>query len=207
MQYISLFIMILSFYLVFLVARSGAVASKKSDHSKKNFWDREAKANNVRRADISSLDYMQPDLTRLPLKQARELGCTDLTDRLEALAERRIINLSEYTNTDLKMMYGPANLDELSNYDSNYIELIRLLNSLGDAMLEKDCIDAAKSFYEYGISIGSDITNTFVQLGHIYMEQGDYNAFDYLLQHADKIKSLSGSIIITKLNNIKSEAK
>ena len=207
MKFINLFIIIMSLYIAFLIFRRSTLTANHTARSKRRFWDRENEANNVRRADISALDYIRLDLNALPLQIARELEAADLVNSLEILADKKIINLSAYTNTDLKMMYGPANLDELSEYDNNYLTLIRLINSLGDAMLEKEDTNSAKTFYEYGISIGSDISNTYVKLGQIYLDNNDSTSFDKLIKRAKNLESLSGPMIITKLNNIKSDAK
>ena len=52
-----------------------------------------------------------------------------------------------YTNTDLKMMYGPANLDTLSACDDAYADLILLLNKIGKTLLEANDVPAPSSFY------------------------------------------------------------
>lgn len=207
MRYITLILMFLSFSAAYFIARANQRTSRQNTQDTQNFWNRESESNFVRRADISNLDYLKPNLDSLPLDAAKNLGLTDIIDKLEKLSHKKIINLSQYTNTDLKMMYGPANLDSLSEYDSNYIVLIRTLNTLGDAMYEKGDSQNAKCVYEYAISIGSDISNTYIMLGTIYHETNDTAALDLLLDKADKLTSLSACSIATKLNNIKSGAK
>ena len=51
-----------------------------------------------------------------------------------------------YTNTDLKMMYGPANLDTLSACDDAYADLILLLNKIGKTLLEANDASSAEQF-------------------------------------------------------------
>lgn len=207
MRYITLILIFLSFSAAYFIARANQRTSRKLTQDKQKFWNRESESNFVRRADISNLEYLKPDFDKLPLDTAKELGLSDIVSNLEKLSDKKIINLSQYTNTDLKMMYGPANLDSLSEYDNNYTVLIRTLNTLGDALYEKGDPENAKCIYEYAISIGSDISNTYVKLGTIYYESNDIAALNLLIDRADKLTSLSASLITTKLNNIKSDDK
>ena len=50
------------------------------------------------------------------------------TGLIEALKEKKILNLSGFTNTDLKLEYGVGNLTELTDYDNNYVTLSRSLH-------------------------------------------------------------------------------
>lgn len=207
MKYINGFLILLLLYVSYLTARGVANYNKTAEKEKKNFWDKEVEANSVRRADISNLDYIVIPTDELPLAEAENLGCSSQVAALKKLSEKKIINLSSYTNTDLKLMYGPANLDTLSSYDNNYTELIRLLNKIGEILMENNNMNLAKPFLEYALSIGSDISNTYASLGSIYLAQNDQNSFDGLLNSAENLTSLSKSAIITKLNNIKSSDK
>lgn len=207
MRYITLFLIFISFSAAYFIARSNQRTSRKLTQDKQKFWNRESESNFVRRADISNLDFLKPDFDKLPLDAAKKIGLSDIVSNLEKMSDKKILNLAQYTNTDLKIMYGPANLDSLSEYDNNYTVLIRTLNTLGDALYEKGDSDNAKRIYEYAISIGSDISNTYIKLGTIYYESNDTAAFDLLLDKADKLTSLSASLITTKLNNIKSDDK
>lgn len=207
MRYITLFLIFISFSAAYFIARSNQRTSRKLTQDKQKFWNRESESNFVRRADISNLDFLKPDFDKLPLDAAKKIGLSDIVSNLEKMSDKKILNLAQYTNTDLKIMYGPANLDSLSEYDNNYTVLIRTLNTLGDALYEKGDSENAKRIYEYAISIGSDISNTYIKLGTIYYESNDTAAFDLLLDKADKLTSLSASLITTKLNNIKSDDK
>ena len=126
---------------------------------------------------------------------------------LVTLSERRIINLSMYTNTDLKEAYGPANLEELSGYDENYTILIRTLNKIGSALMDADDKSHASEFLSFAVEIGSDITETYVRLGQYYADMGTEDLLDALIDRASEIKTLSGATIRSKLDSIKSTDK
>ena len=206
MKYINWFLIVLIFWGGFMIAQ-GISRSKRIEKSNtENFWAAEARANSVRKADISNLAYIVLDLTMLPMN-ALLPSLAHRASELEKLATEKIINLSMYTNTELKAMYGPANLEALSNYDGNYLKLIKLLNSIGKELLELGNASAAIEFLSYSLSIGSDISETFTLLADIYKSKGRINDIDLLLQLAEGLNTINRSNIINKLNNIKSNSK
>ncbi|MCM1272565.1 MAG: hypothetical protein NC225_04075 [Clostridium sp.] len=195
------FIFVISFSLT--VLRTAAKSNRHQEHEEKNFWSRETSANFARRQDISKLDYLQIPMDKLPLEQLNALGMSRSVEKLTALSKEKIINLSQYSNTDLKLMYGPANLEDLTYFDTNFTSLIRLLDQIGKDLIAAGQNDLALTFFEYAVSIGSDITSTFTALGSLYAKKGETAKLTSLIKTAEGITSLSGPIIVTKLNNIK----
>lgn len=202
MKYINMFLIVLLFWAVWVIARSSAKAKRQAVKSTENLWAAEARANSVRKADISNLAYIVLDLTMLPMDTLLP-SLAHRASELERLSTEKIINLSMYTNTELKSMYGPANLEALSYYDGNYTSLIRLLNSIGRELLELGNATAAIEFLSYALSIGSDISETFTLLADIYKSKGRVNDIDLLIKLADGLNTINKSSIINKLNNIK----
>jgi hypothetical protein len=216
--------------LCLMIARS-AVSSRRSRSSEDNaFWTRESEANSVRRKDISDLDYIRVPLDSLPMDELLTHNGKKTYDIILNLSSENILNLSSYSNTDLKMMYGPANLDELSRCDDNFTTLIRSLHKAGETLTpsgitatlkknngsstpvendlgEIDNTASAIKFLEYSISIGSDMSSTYELLGEIYFKTGNRTAFEKLYENADKLSSISKPVIISKLNSIKNKWK
>lgn len=188
------------FYVVYVIARGIQASNRKINKNRLSFLDRESKANSVRRADISELSYIAIPYDRLPIDSVKSEKLEGQVKELIALRDKKILDLSSYTNTDLKLMYGPANLDELTVCDLNYTSLIRILDSLGNGLIEEDTASAA-AFFEYAIEIGSDITSTYMGLSDIYIKQNDKSKIQDLIIKADKIKSLSGPTIKHKLED------
>jgi hypothetical protein len=184
-----------------VIARSSS-AKSGSSKEKQKFWSRESEANSVRRKDISNLDYILIPADDLPL----DTLSAKTRDTLISLSGEKILNLSAYSNTDLKMMYGPANLDELSHCDDNFTLLIRTLHKAGAELAESpETEDTAIKFLEYSVSIGSDMSSTFELLGQLYLKYGRTDAFDSLYESADKLNSISKPVIMSKLNSIKTD--
>lgn len=204
MHHAGYFIFCSVMILCYVISRTNAYQKNKSEKERQAFWNREREANSTRKKDISSLDYINVDIESFPVKNLEAID-SSLHDELKELSAKKIINLSQYTNTDLKLMYGVANLNLLTQYDENYTRLIVLLNKIGKALY--DYPEDAKAFLEYSVSIGSDIRQTYEMLANIYMDKKDEKAFDRLLESAEKLSSLSKSTIITNLHNIKSQTK
>lgn len=190
--------------LCYVIARTNAYQKNKSENESKEFWARESKANTTRKKDISNLDFVVIPIESLPTKNLEKIDSFKC-NALKNLSSEKIVNLSNHTNTDLKLMYGVANLEILSVYDENYTKLIVLLNEIGELL--SDYPNDAKAFLEYSISIGSDIRTTYEMLANIYIDENDTASFNKLIENAENLTSISKSAIITKLHNIKSQTK
>ena len=104
-------------------------------------------------------------------------------------------------NTDLKLKYGVANLEALTEYEDNYTLLIKNLSVLGHILKEQDDITDATHYLEYSIRIGSDIRSCYADLKDIYISQNHTEKIDKLRQYASMIKSVNKELIINLLND------
>ena len=186
----------------FLIMRANTISNRQRTQETQDFWSRENEANSVRRKDISTLNYVQIPIQTLPVNELDTFGMSKYSKELARLANEKIINLSSYTNTDLKLMYGPANLNDLTKYDLNYTALIRLLDNIGKDLISSGNEDTAVVFLEYAVSIGSDITSTYTALGTIYHSKKEPEKLNRLIGTAEKLTSLSGAGIVSKLKEL-----
>lgn len=207
MHYITIIICCSFLALCYVVSRNVSRFKKTHGQSHEEFLEQESRANSVRKADISALPYVEIPLDELPLDALSACGYSALAEKLRALASVKILNLSMYTNTELKLMYGPANLTALSDCDDAYTSLIMLLNKIGASLLEADRPDDAEKFLSFAISIGSDITTSYTMLATLYAKKHDINRIDRLIGNADSLTSLSGKTIQSNLRSIRSELK
>lgn len=207
MHYITIIICCSFLALCYVVSRNVSRFKKTHGQSHEEFLEQESRANSVRKADISALPYVEIPLDELPLDVLSTCGYSALAEELRALASMKILNLSMYTNTELKLMYGPANLTALSDCDDAYTSLIMLLNKIGASLLEADRPDDAEKFLSFAISIGSDITTSYTMLATLYAKKHDINRIDLLIGNADSLTSLSGKTIQSNLRSIRSGLK
>lgn len=196
--------MILVIFLVFIVWLAVRIrqTSKKEKDMEKNFWIMENQANQTRKQNISNLDYIKIDLEKLPLYQSEDTVLKNCEETITELSEKQILNLTGISNTELKMQYGVANLNILSECDENFTQLIRCLNNWGIRLSELDMVQDAITVYEYAVKCRTDITATYLSLAHLYLEHGQSGKIRELTKTASTLTSLSRKTILEKLNQM-----
>ncbi|MCD7826568.1 MAG: hypothetical protein LUH14_11515 [Clostridiaceae bacterium] len=172
-------ICIIVFVIWFRVKLKRADSAKKPERDA--FWEREEKANFIRKQDISQLDYLTVSPDALPFGTPVDEQEEALQTNTKKCISRKMLNLTQYSNTDLKEKYGAANLDELTVYDQNFVSFIRSLCSWGTYLYEKDDLTRAKQIMEYSLSVGSDISAVYTTLAQIYARQNEYPKIDTLI--------------------------
>lgn len=161
-----------------------------------DFWSREYESNATRRQDISELDYITIPLEKLPL----DLD-TDSSRRIQSLASEKMIDLSSYTNTDLKLKYGATNLEALSKYECNYVDLEKTLDSYASELLDHDRTQDAITILEYAVAIGSDVGHTYLTLAGLYHDTGENAKTQELITHAREHASLNRQPFLDKMQD------
>ena len=130
MIFLGLFI-----FLIFLLAYFRKQSSNTQSAVEESFWERENQANHARRQDISGLSYITIPLENFPMGIYDNSELKEYEQLLTDLSHRKILNLEGQSNTDLKLKYGPANLDELTACDDNYATLCRTIVSYAEVLL------------------------------------------------------------------------
>ena len=166
----------------------------------KDYWANENLANSIRKKDISQLDYIKIPIESLPLIETQDEIVNKYQNELKRLSSLPILNLTGISNTDLKMEYGPANLNELSEADSNFTSLVRCVNQLGNRFNELGDTDNAIKILEYGIECNTDISNTYYLLAQLYIDTNQADKIQNLVAKDASLNSLSKNSIIKNLN-------
>lgn len=180
------------------------IKSKKQDGKKdKLFWKREEEGNLTPKKDISNLDYLTITLDHLPVKNYEDETINLYRDTIKALSSQKILNLSGLTNTDLKLQYGAANLNRLTEYDNNYIKLISTLHKWGQRLYQDGDISAAISVLEYAVSCKTDAAVTYKLLAQIYNKQKETDKIDKLIQVLSVSNMTRKDELIKELNMLK----
>ena len=180
---------ILIFFILFIIwvnvkTKRGTENNSKWDTA---YWEKERKANFVRRKDISNLDYITISEEELPFSDTAEGEEKYRQDEVRRTLSWKSLNLSGMSNADIKLKYGTANFPELSMYDQNYILLIRNLGLWG-SYLHKNCEgqdSRAKIILERAVSLGSDIKDTYVSLTEIYLAEHHPEKVQELIRHVE----------------------
>ena len=189
---------IFALWLLYRIRQSNKLEQQRRDQ----FWQEEHEADNVRRQDISNLNYITIDYNALPFEDSALEPVKSYQNTILSLKDETILNLTGYTNTELKKMYGAPNLPELTEYDSNYTKLVSTLARWGKYCYEQNQLHQAKSIFEYGIQLGTDVSFNYTLLAEIYQSEGNAKQIQKLVNQAKQLRSLSKNTILTQLQAI-----
>ncbi len=188
-------------WLHYEIKKSSTLMQESSDE----FWNREAKANITRKQPINDLEYINVNTTLLDeLSRVSDDDVSAYAETLRELSTAKIVNLTGYTNTDLKLKYGAANLTALSEYDANFIKLVNTVYRLGSKLRNLGEESLAREIFEYGISVGSDVSGNFIELGNIYKDLGETDKLDSLIITASSLTTLNKQHIMDSLASLHS---
>jgi hypothetical protein len=184
------------FIVIFFVAYFRKKSTRDQQAVEDSFWERENLANNTRKQSLDDLSYITIPLEKFPIGIYKDPDLKAPETLLTALSSKKIVNLDAFTNTDLKLQYGAANLDILTEYGENFDALCRALADYGEALYEDGHREEARTVLEFGIESGSDISRNYLTLGKIYREEELDSDFNELLSHArELISPMKDSIV------------
>ncbi len=195
MRFLGLFIIICS-VLSFFRKRHTKIQKDTTD----SFWETERRANQTRRRDISGLSYITIPLDKFPIGIHENDTIKECEALLAELSQKKILNLGAQTNTELKLSYGIANLNALTEYEQNFDTLCKTLITYASALMEIGEKKDAENVLEYGIRIGSDSSRNFLLLADIYQDGHRREDMERLIAAAEKLDSLMKPSILEKLH-------
>lgn len=194
--------------LILLIHYESRKNSKSKNQTVQEFFQRELEANTARKKDISGLSYQVIDLSRLPDVSGVPDEDGEIAAILEALTPldgAQMLNLSEISNTDLKLTYGAANFPFLSECDARFTTFSRKLYELGWHLSEAGETQKAIDALEYAVEAGSDVGSTYRLLGTLYAGNGDGTALAALCQKAQKLPETIRDSICEFLSELNSQ--
>lgn len=182
------------------IASSSNRQKKKHKQEEQSFWARERAANSVRRKSLDTLDYIHIPLDRFPMDiMKNHPRIAEYQELVKSLSTQPIVNLTGYSNTDLKLEYGTANITQLSEYDQNYTVLVRTLQQWADILYDADCVNEAEFIMEFAVSTGSDISRTYYRLADIYASRGEISRIEALITSAEQLRTPHKNSIVRTL--------
>lgn len=183
-----------------IIAYNNRKHSKMVKKQEQDYWARESAANSTRRKPLDKLPYITIPLETLPTKTMQENpSVQEYLELLQNLSSVKIVNLTGYTNTDLKLEYGTANITVLSEYDANYTLLVRTLQDWAELLYKSGFTDEAQTILEFAVSTNTDISRSYYLLADIYDAKGDTAKKEALIASAVKIRSVMKQTIVRTL--------
>ncbi len=186
----------LLFCLLYFLSRQ---KSKREEEDKeRKFWERERESNFTRKKSLDNLNYVtipESILHMTPMTEEIESFLHDLKD----LSTYKIVNLTGFTNTDLKLEYGTANINILSDYDFHYTKLVTILQKLAELLHENSNDTDAIHVLEFAVSTGTDVSKSYYLLAKLYHDAGTPEKITNLINQAQSIRSMLKDTIVQNL--------
>ena len=178
-------------FIIFLIILNVTIRKNDSRQTKReeDFWGQERAANFARRKDISNLEYLT-----IPHNLH-----TEAEEILVNLSNCKMLNLAGITNTELKLTYGAANLEELSEYDDNFTRFVQAVSAYGTELVEAGQTSDARELLELAVSYHADAVNIYTTLAKIYQEAGETDKIQDLIRYASEINTIASKMITEKL--------
>ena len=182
-------------------------STKRSDRAEeqaeRNFWNKERRANSVRKKSLDALNYItipSAILNMRPVNMTEEIR--DYLKDLKDLSAMPIVNLTGISNTDLKLAYGTANITALTEYDSHYTNMVTVLQKLAQCLVEQNEKECAVEVLEFAVSTGTDVSKTYYLLASLYLEKGQQTRIRELITKASSLNTLMKTSIVQKLEDM-----
>ncbi len=178
----------LTAFMIFIVviALLRARTTRREKERSDAFWARENEANSARKVDLSTITYFSYDPSQIPEPPEKNEELLSLREAITAAAKKQMLNLNGISNTDLKLTYGPQNLDELTIYGDNYSALENAIFHYGTALHEEGYLAEAIRVLEKGIALPTDLTQNYLKLADYYEEAGTPGKLPDLAALAEK---------------------
>lgn len=172
--------------------------------------EEERLANSVRKKSLDDLEYITIPFDSLPFtvtkEEAEAVPVPDTDEVLAAdeeavlaLKDKKIVNFTGISNTDLKLNYGAPNLPILTEYDQNYTSLVKSLDSWGNHLLERGFKAEARAVLEFAVSCRTDLKSSYIPLADLYVDSFEFDKLDHLIEVADGINSIMRGPIVRAL--------
>lgn len=178
------------------VRKSGKIQAARE----RSFWERERLANETRRKPLDDLNYISIPLDRLPMHvMEQEEQTAECLRIIRELSAEPIVNLTGITNTDLKLEYGAANINVLTQYDQNYTLLAGALQKWAELLYGAGYVDEARQILEFAVETHTDVSRCYDLLSDIYLQNGESHKLAWLEETAETLNSLSREGILRRL--------
>lgn len=175
---------------------------KGSSDSLNAFLEKEKRSNLVPKADISDLPYISVPSECLTFHDTSDEELIEYEKHFHDLSEKKILNLTGITNTDLKFKYGTGNLPLLTEYDNNYTDLARSIVKYGRSLYNNGFIEDAKKVLLFGINIHTDVSANYTLLASIYKEENNEAGITKVIDAANALASMTKDSLLNSLYDI-----
>ncbi|MBQ9438709.1 MAG: hypothetical protein IJU50_10310 [Lachnospiraceae bacterium] len=161
---------------------------------------REREADNTPAKPMDDLQYITIPWEELPVQALPE--DPEVQDALEIignLRDAKIVNLTGFSNTDLKLRYGAPNIFRLMSWDQNYTVLARTLQKWGARLMDKGLTEEGVQVLEFALKTRTDVYGTYERLNGYYQEKGMEEKRQGMIRTAEGLESMRKEQILGML--------
>lgn len=177
-------------------------SSKKTRKQSEEFWERENKANHTRNKDISDLPIFHLQEEDIPIIDSNDSSVQYYIEQLKNYTQLPLIDLSKYSNTDLKLAYGVGNFKLLSDYEENFNNLFIIFTNLARSCDKVGLYDDALKVYRLSIKYGSVRASDYEEMARVFLHKDDPEALRSLITEVKEGDLPRKENIINSLKNI-----
>lgn len=192
------------FLLIFIwIKVESSLSKQKIEKEKITFWEKEHQANATRKKDISQLEYIKIPMEDLPFLDTTDEELQYLQNYIKKLSACSILNLTGQSNTDIKLAYGIANFNFLTECDNNFNLLIQTLYKWGKHLYTQQQYTEALAVLEYGVQCKTDLTKHYILTANLYNQLSMSHKIDTLIQQVNVLDTPLKNSTLTELQQIK----
>ncbi|MCH5252950.1 MAG: hypothetical protein J1F22_08255 [Lachnospiraceae bacterium] len=144
-------------------------AQRADQIASEEFWVREEEANQARNKDISHLPRITVRESEIPTADTSDEAINYYIGQIKQIIKEPLMDLSEYSNTDLKLAYGVGNFKTLSDYDENFNSFLMNLSNLARSYQAAGFHEKARDTYLLALQYGSFKLSDFSELAKVYL--------------------------------------
>ncbi len=170
---------------IFWLSHAQRKAQNQDNKASEDFWARETKANSTRKKDISQLPLLHVKESEIPAPHTENESVLHYIGHIRELIKDPMIDLSEYSNTDLKLAYGVGNFKLLSEYDENFANFLSCLSELAHACMVAGLPNDAEYTYRLALHYGSQKTDDYIGLARVYLSMGQPERIRELIREVE----------------------
>ena len=185
MKYIFVYLVCFCIFCAWLFyeqRKSSRIQKKASEE----FWAREELANSTRKKDISDLPLIQVEEGEIPFLETPDESITNYIGQLRQIIKEPMLDLSDYSNTDLKLAYGVGNFKTLSEYDENFNTFLVAFTNLARSYERGGYHEQAKDTYLTALRHGSRRAGDYEELAKVWLALGRPDEVTSLIHDLEK---------------------
>lgn len=201
MKYIIVYLICFFIFLAWLFYEQHK-RQKAEKKVSEEFWAREEEANRTRKKDISHLPLIQVEESEIPVTDTSDEAINYYIGQLRQIIKEPMIDLSDYSNTDLKLAYGVGNFKTLSDYDEKFNTFLIILSNLARSYSRASLFDKARDTYQMAFRYGSKKVSDYTELAETYLKLDQPDQVSQLIAEVDAGEHPRKESIIESLRTV-----